>query len=90
MMIYINGQWKNTDTLEDISQIIREHLGNELADIMDSLIPEHSDSDYEDIEEALNDKENQISDLEEEIGSLQNKLDIIQDKLQDLLEEAQY
>ena len=88
MMIYINGQWKNTDTLEDISQIIREYLGNELADIMDSLIPEYSASDYEDIEADLNDKENQISDLEDEIDCLQNKRDIIWDKLQYLLEEA--
>lgn len=37
-MIQIDGHWENTDTLEDISRIVREYYNYELANEIDRFI----------------------------------------------------
>ena len=43
-MMYINGHWEMVDTLEDVSNVIREHYNEELADKMDELLEQMFDA----------------------------------------------
>lgn len=79
-MVLINDNWERVETLYDISNIIRENFNAELADKLDSLIPEHDDIEHEALEWELNHKEDEICDLENEIDDLENKIDRLQDE----------
>lgn len=63
-MIQINGHWENTDTLEDISKIIREYYNYELANELDKLIPASIDAGFDKVYvEGLEDIIDQIRSL---------------------------
>lgn len=49
-MVLINDNWEPVESLHDISKIIREKFSVELADELDSLIPEYTDDEYEDLQ----------------------------------------
>lgn len=55
-MIQIDGHWENTDTLEDISKIIREYYNYELADEIDRFISvesKYDDAYVENLEDII-------------------------------------
>lgn len=58
-MMYIEGHWETVESLEDVSNIIREYYNRELADALDVLIDE---------------QEGYIDDLKNEIINLDNLL----------------
>jgi hypothetical protein len=57
--MYIEGHWETVESLEDVSNIIREYYNRELADVLDVLIDE---------------QEGYIDDLKNEIINLDNLL----------------
>ena len=83
-MILVNDNWEQIYDLQDISNIIRENYNRDLADELDKLIPEHTDEEYEDLQNDLWDKENQIDDLESEISTLEIENEQLQRKINDL------
>lgn len=86
-MILVNDNWEQIYDLQDVSKIIRENYNRDLADELDKLIPEHTDSEYEELEYDFWDKENKIDDLESEISTLELENEQLQRKIDDL--EAQ-
>jgi hypothetical protein len=54
--MYIEGHWETVESLEDVSNIIREYYNRELADELDKLIVEQ--------EEYINDLKNDIINLD--------------------------
>lgn len=86
-MILVNDNWEQIYDLQDVSKIIRENYNRDLADELDKLIPEHTDSEYEELEYDFWDKENKIDDLESEISTLELENEQLQRKINDL--EAQ-
>jgi hypothetical protein len=58
--MYIEGHWETVESLEDVSNIIREYYNRELADALDVLIDE---------------QEGYIDDLKNEIINLDNILE---------------
>ena len=52
-MMYIEGHWETVNTLSDISRIIREYYNDDLADVLDELIPDSKflEADLEELEE---------------------------------------
>lgn len=67
-MILVNGIWENTNNLSDISNIIRTHYNQELADKLDELILIHPEQDYATLLELLEEKDNEIQTLQDEIA----------------------
>ena len=81
-MILINDNWEHIYDLQDVSKIIRENYNEDLADELDKLIPDHTDSEYEGLQsdydlkcDKVTDLENEIDDLEKEIERLENKIE---------------
>ena len=81
-MILINDNWEQIYDLQDVSKIIRENYNEDLADELDKLIPEHTDSEYEGLQwdydlkcDKVTDLENEIDDLGKEIERLESKID---------------
>lgn len=83
-MILINDNWELVESLQDISNVIREKFSAELADELDSLIPEHDDAEYEELQCELNNKEDKIDDLENEIDDLERKIEELESKIDEL------
>ena len=50
ILILINNNWEQINSLHDISKIIKENYNEELAEEMDKLIPKHTDEEYENLE----------------------------------------
>ena len=59
-MLYIEGHWETVESLEDVSNVIREYYNRELADALDVFIDE---------------QEGYIDDLKNEIINLDNLLE---------------
>ena len=83
-MILVNDNWEQIYDLQDVSKIIRENYNRDLADELDKLIPEHTDEEYEGLEEELWEKENIIDDLEGELSALELENEQLQRKIDDL------
>lgn len=86
-MVLINDNWQPVESLHDISKIIRENLNVELADELDSLIPEHDDAEYEELQWELDHKEDKIRDLENETDDLEKENDRLS-KIEDRVDKA--
>ena len=86
-MILVNDNWEQIYDLQDVSKIIRENYNEDLADELDKLIPEHTDEEYEGLQNDLWDKENQIDDLESEISTLELENEQLQRQVDDLEEQ---
>lgn len=72
-MILINGNWEIVKNLHDVSKIVREYYNDELADKLDSLIP-----DYEYVDE------DKITELEYEISVLEDEISMLEEENYDL------
>ena len=83
-MILVNDNWEQIYDLQDVSKIIRENYNRNLADELDKLIPEHTDEEYEGLEDELWEKENIIDDLESELSTLELENEQLQRKIDDL------
>ena len=86
-LILVNDNWEQIYDLHDVSKIIRENYNEDLADELDKLIPEHTDEEYEGLQDELWEKENRIDDMESEISDLELENEQLQRKIDDL--EAQ-
>lgn len=71
-MIEINGYWEFANTLQNISEIIRRHYNNDLADAMDELL-----EDYENKVEFAEERADEIEELEDDISRLEDTMDSI-------------
>lgn len=80
-LIYINGTWFPVENINDVSTIIREYYNTELADQMDQLIPEHTDEEYDELTNDIEDKNSMMDDMEDEIFQLNNKIDELEAQL---------
>ena len=83
-MILVKDNWEQIYDLQDVSKIIRENYNRDLADELDKLIPEHTDEEYEGLEDELWEKENIIDDLESELSTLELENEQLQRKIDDL------
>ena len=83
-MILVNDNWEQIYDLQDVSKIIRENYNRDLADELDTLIPEHTDEEYEGLKDELWEKENIIDDLESELSTLELENEQLQRKIDDL------
>ena len=83
-MILVNDNWAQIYDLQDVSKIIRENYNRDLADELDKLIPEHTDEEYEGLEDELWEKENIIDDLESKLSTLELENEQLQRKIDDL------
>lgn len=86
-MILVNDNWEHIYDLQDVSKIIRENYNEDLANELDKLISEHTDEEYEGLQNELWEKENRIDDMESEISALELENEQLQRKIDDL--EAQ-
>lgn len=89
-MVLINGNWEEVKDLQDISKIIRENFNAELADELDKLIPEHTDEEYESLEEKLEDSEFDNRMLKNEVDDSENVIDKLQDDIKHLVKEIEF
>ena len=83
-MIYINNHWEQVNNLQDVIRIVGEYYNDELAKIMEGLIPEHTDDEYYDLEFEISNKEDEIIGLENEIDNLQSEVERLEDKVSEL------
>lgn len=89
-MILINNEiWVNTYDLDDISNIIRDHYNPDLADAMDKLIPQHTDEEYNELENTVNEQEIEIDSMEIEISNLESEIDRLQEQIDELQSELE-
>ncbi len=86
-MLLINGNWENTETLHDISAVIRTYFSRELADVMDGLIPEHTDDEFESLDLDYNEAYEKIDDLEDEVSVLKTEIEDLREENRKLEEE---
>ena len=80
-LVYINDTWMPVENINDVSTIIREYYNTELADQMDQLIPEHTDEEYDELINDIEDKNSMMDDTENEIFQLNNKIDELEVQL---------
>lgn len=83
-MILINGQWEDVQNISDISNIIRTHFDESLADELDDLIDcdkdalliENNDlkSEIVDLYDENYDVINENNDLQRRVNELENEL----------------
>lgn len=83
-MISINGNWEQVNNLQDVIRIFGEYYNDELAKIMEGLIPEHTGDEYCDLEFEISNKEDEIIGLENEIDNLQSEVERLEDKVSEL------
>lgn len=87
-MILINNEiWVNTYDLDDISNIIRDYYNPDLADAMDKLIPQHTDEEYNELEDTVNEQE--IDSMEIETYNLESEIDRLQEQIDELQSELE-
>ena len=83
-MILVNDNWEQIYDLQDVSKIIREYYDRDLADELDKLIPEHTDSEYEVLQWDYDKKCDKITDLENEIDELNEEIEMLEIKIEEL------
>ena len=83
-MILVNDNWEQIYDLQDVSRIIRENYNRDLADELDKLIPEHTDSEYEGLQWDYDQKCDKVTDLENEIDELNEEIEMLEIKIEEL------
>lgn len=59
-MVQINGNWEIVRNIQDIIGIIKMYYNDDLANELEDLMPEHTDSDYYALESELRDLEDKL------------------------------
>ena len=75
--------------LEDVSKIIRENFNSDLADELDKLIPEHTNEEYYNMEDEIENKDTKICLLEYKITNLESELNELDSKIEELEKEKE-
>ena len=86
-MILVNDIWLSVQDLDDVASVVRDYYNPDLADIIEKLIPEHTDEEYEELESNLRDLEDNLSIIEDELAVVDNHNDILEEKIEVLEEE---
>lgn len=82
-MIYIGGNWENIRDLHDVARIINEY-NHEFAAVIESLIPQHTDYEYEDLKYSLNEALDEIDSLEYELSWFEGRIDDLESIIDEL------
>lgn len=83
-MILVNGNWEEVYDFYDISKIIRQQFNSDLADVLDKLVPNHTDEEYYELECELEEKCSEISELEDELSYKDEEIDRKDEEIEDL------
>lgn len=86
-MVLINDIWLSMRDLDDVTSIVREYYNPDLADVIEKLIPEHTDEEYEELEYSLADSESAVSCLESDLDTAEFYNEILEEKVEALEEE---
>lgn len=86
-MILINDTWLSVRDLDDVVSIVREYYNSDLADIIEKLIPEHTDEEYNNLNYNLEDLENTVCSLEDDLDIAEFHNEILEEKVEALGEE---
>ena len=81
-MILINGNWEQVNNLQDVIRVVGEYYNDELARIIESVLPEYSEEEFWELEDEIGDKINEIESLEDEIASLESDIERLEDDLE--------
>lgn len=82
-MIYIDDHWESVSTLNECLNLVREY-NKELATKIVELLPVHTDDEYYELENELNESDGYLRDAEDEVDSLQEKIDNLNEKISEL------
>lgn len=82
-MVLINGQWEDVQSISDISDIIRTHFSESLADELDDLV----DCDKETLLMENNDLKSENVDLYDENYEISNENDDLMHQIEKLQTE---
>ena len=55
--------------------------------LIDRMIPEHTDEEYQDLEWQLEEKDGDITSLKDENDTLENHIEILEEKIEELEEK---
>lgn len=86
-MVLINDTWLSVRDLDDVVSIVREYYNSDLADIIEKLIPEHTDEEYNNLNYNLEDSENTVCSLEDDLDTAEFHNEILEEKVEALEEE---
>ena len=86
-MIFVNDIWLSVRDLDDVASIIRDYYNPDLADIIEKLIPEHTDEEYEELKYGLEDSESTVCRLESDLDTAEFHNEILEEKIKTLEEE---
>ena len=81
-MILIKGNWEQVNNLQDVIRVVGEYYNDELARAIESVLPEHSEEEFWELENEIGDKINEIESLEAEIASLESDIERLEDDLE--------
>lgn len=68
-MIMINGQWEETETIDDCLKLIQEHMGKEFAEKVKEIFA--PDDNEKQIRDAIYEVESAIGDMEDALRYLE-------------------
>lgn len=86
-MILINGQWEDVQSISDISNIIRTHFSESLADELDNLTAAILDRDKEellDLQSELTDLYDENYEMTKENNDLKRRINELEEEIQNL------
>lgn len=84
-MIYIDNHWESVSTLDKCLSLVREY-NKELAAKIVELLPVHTDDEYYELENELNESDGYLRDAEDEVDRLQEQVDDLNERIYDLIE----
>ena len=82
-MIYINGYWESSSTLDKCLNLVGEY-NKELAAKIVELLPIHTDEEYYELEKELKKSDDYLRDAEDEVDRLQEQVDDLNEEVSDL------
>lgn len=89
VVIHINGQWENADTLDDIVAIIREQFSEELASALKEIGTPSENMQYEldNLQFQVDEYRYENQCLEDQVYGLGEENDRLKAKINDLIED---
>ena len=86
-MILVNDNWFSVRDLDDVASIVRDYYNPDLADVLEKLIPEYADEEYEELKYSLEDSESTVCRLESDLDTAEFRNEILEEKIETLEEE---